>query len=178
MILIANNEGPPHSLIWAFPVYICLKTCFCMLFFIHQNIYIATNLIKYPQFVLEKKLEMCPQYTDAPAVGYLTIKLQNSTWYKCLNLSLTGSRTYVCMYVHTLVCTYPRMHVQKTEKLYAPGIIQCGGIKSKMYPVTIFSICIWTESAEKIVQMQIKHHRMCQVSDKEVGYLNTLPYLP
>ena len=33
---------------------------------------------------------MCPQYTDAPAVGYLT---------KCLNLSLTGSRTY--MYVHT-----------------------------------------------------------------------------
>ena len=24
------------------------------------------------------KLEMCPQYTDAPDVGYLTIKLQNS----------------------------------------------------------------------------------------------------
>ena len=43
---------------------------------------------------------MSPQYTDAPAVGYPTIKLQNSTWYKCLNLSLTGSRMY--MYV----CTY------------------------------------------------------------------------
>ena len=38
---------------------------------------------------------MCPQYTDAPTVWYLTINLQNSTWYKCLNLSLTGSHTYV-----------------------------------------------------------------------------------
>ena len=56
---------------------------------------------------------MCPQYTDAPAVGYLTIKLQNSTWYKCLNLSLTGS----CMYVHTFVQdihSYPRTENQKT----------------------------------------------------------------
>ena len=26
----------------------------------------------------QTKLEMCPQYMDAPAVGYLTIKLQNS----------------------------------------------------------------------------------------------------
>ena len=25
------------------------------------------------------ELEMCPRYMDAPAVGYLTIKLQNST---------------------------------------------------------------------------------------------------
>ena len=61
------------------------------------------------------KLEMCPQYTDAPAVGYLTIKLQNSTWYKCLNLSLTGSRTlrtythsYRRTYIHTHVCTYEK----------------------------------------------------------------------
>ena len=53
---------------------------------------------------------MCPQYTDAPDVGYLAIKLQNSTWYKWLNLSLT--------------------HVPKTEKLYASGIIRCGGIKT------------------------------------------------
>ena len=35
---------------------------------------------------------------DATAVGYLTLKLQNSTWYKCLNPSLTGSRTYLCTY--------------------------------------------------------------------------------
>ena len=42
----------------------------------------------------QDKLEMCPQYTDALAVGYLTIKLQNSTWNKCLNLSLS-------MYVRT-----------------------------------------------------------------------------
>ena len=79
------------------------------------------------------KLEMCPQYTDAPAVGYLTIKLQNSTWYKCLNLSLTGSRTYVCTHIrtegHTFVRMYTCTHVPKTEKLYAPGIIRCGGIK-------------------------------------------------
>ena len=47
----------------------------------------------------KKELEMCPQYMDAPAVGYLTIKLQNSTGYKCLNLSLTGLRTYVYTFV-------------------------------------------------------------------------------
>ena len=65
---------------------------------------------------------MCSQYTHAPAVGYLTIKLQNSTWYKCLNLSLTGSPTYVCMYIcthirtegRTFVCTYLRMENRKT----------------------------------------------------------------
>ena len=66
-----------------------------------------------------QKQEMCPQYTNAPAVGYLTIKLQNSTWCKCLNLNLTGSRTYTHWYRRT----YFRTHVQKTEKLYAPGII-------------------------------------------------------
>ena len=63
------------------------------------------------------KLEMCPQYTDAPAVGYLTIKLQISTWYKCLNLSLTGSRMYVHtfaqkdvhLYLRTHVCTYGKL---------------------------------------------------------------------
>ena len=80
---------------------------------------------------------MCPQYRDAPAVGYLTIKLQNSTWYKCLNLCLTGSRTYVHTYVHTFVQmdvnSYARTHIQKTEKLYAPGIIRCGGIKMTIY---------------------------------------------
>ena len=54
---------------------------------------------------------MCPQYTDAPAVGYLTIKLQNSTWYKCLNRSLTGSRTYVCTYTHSYRRTYIRTYV-------------------------------------------------------------------
>ena len=111
------------------------------------------GIVSYLRFVsrtnscsaeLSMKLEMCPQYMDAPAVGSLTIKLQNSTWYKCLNLSLTGSRMYICMYVHTYVhthirdiradkrtfiCTYPCMHVQKTEKLYAPGIMRCGEIK-------------------------------------------------
>ena len=78
---------------------------------------------------------MCPQYTDALAVGYVTIKLQNSTMYKCLNLNLTGSHTYIRMYIHTYICTdrrtsirtYPRMHLRKIEKLYAPGIVQCGG---------------------------------------------------
>ena len=65
---------------------------------------------------LKKKLEMCPQYTDAPAVGYLTIKLQNSTWYKCLNLSLTGSRTYVHTFVQKDVHSYARTHVRKTKK--------------------------------------------------------------
>ena len=56
------------------------------------------------------KLEMCPQYTDAPAVGYLTIKLQNSTWYKCLNRSLTGSRTYVHTHIHTEGRTFVRTY--------------------------------------------------------------------
>ena len=60
---------------------------------------------------------MCPQYTDDPTVGYLTIKLQNSTWYKCLNPSLTGSRMYVCTgtCVHTFiqkdVHSYARTHI-------------------------------------------------------------------
>ena len=65
---------------------------------------------------------MCPQYTNAPAVGYLTIKLQNSTWYKCLNLSLresrTYARTYVCTHIrtdrHTFVRTHPRTENRKT----------------------------------------------------------------
>ena len=65
---------------------------------------------------------MCTQYTDAPTVGYLTIKLQNSTWYKCLNLSLTGSHTYISTYVRlyrrtyirTHICTYPRTENRKT----------------------------------------------------------------
>ena len=71
-------------------------------------------------------------------MGYLTIKLQNSTWYKCLNLSLTGSCTYVCTYVCTYIHTFvqkdvhshTRTHVRKTQKLYALSIIQCGGIKT------------------------------------------------
>ena len=54
---------------------------------------------------------MCPQYTDAPAVGYLTTKLQNSTWYKCLNLSLTGSRTYIQTFIQKDVHSYAHMHV-------------------------------------------------------------------
>ena len=59
---------------------------------------------------------MCPQYMDAPAVGYLTIKLQNSTWYKCLNLSLIGSRMYACMYVRTHIRTEGRTFVPTYEK--------------------------------------------------------------
>ena len=66
----------------------------------------------------KKKIEMCPQYTDAPAVGYLTIKLQNSTWYKCLKLSLTGSYSYR----RTYICT----HIRKTEKLSAPASSDAG----------------------------------------------------
>ena len=64
-------------------------------------------------------LEMCPQNTDAPAVGYLIITLQNSTCYKCLNLSLTGSRTYVCMYG------------KPTNEMPPATDICCGGIKKK-----------------------------------------------
>ena len=56
-------------------------------------------------FLFYHELEMCPQYRDAPAVGYLTIKLQNSIWYKYLNLSLTGSPTYVPTYVRTHIRT-------------------------------------------------------------------------
>ena len=66
---------------------------------------------------------MCPQYTDAPAVGYVTIKLQNSTWYKCLNLSQTGSHTYVHKHMRkegcTFICTYWKQE----------NHIWCGGIK-------------------------------------------------
>ena len=86
------------------------------------------------------KLKMCPQYTDAPAVRYLTIKLQNSTWYKCLNLSLTGS--YVRTYTHLYRRTYIRMHIQKTEKLYAPCIIQCGGIKM-LWAISAWKHMLW-----------------------------------
>ena len=64
---------------------------------------------------------MCPQYTDAPVVEDLTIKLQKSTWYECLNPSLAGSRMYICTYVRThirtegrtFVRTYPCMENQK-----------------------------------------------------------------
>ena len=83
------------------------------------------RVITCDSFKVLAKLEICPQYTDAPTVGYLTKKLQNSTWYKCLNWGLIGSRTYICMYTHSYR-TYIRT---KTEKLYAPGIIRCGGHK-------------------------------------------------
>ena len=66
------------------------------------------------QILYYGKLEMCPQYTDTPAVGYLTIKLQNYTWYKCLNLSLTGSRTYVHTFVQTDVHLYACTENPKT----------------------------------------------------------------
>ena len=81
---------------------------------------------------------MCPQYTVPPQWGYLTLKLQNSTWYKCLNLSLTGSRTYVCTYIRMYTCMYIHTFVQKDArthvrtygkpKNYMPlGIIRCRG---------------------------------------------------
>ena len=47
-------------------------------------------------------------------MGYLTIKLQNYTWYKCLNLSLKGSRTCV-PHIHTEGHTF----VQKDIHSYA-----------------------------------------------------------
>ena len=64
---------------------------------------------------------MCPQYTDVPAVGYLTIKLKNSTWYKCHNRSLTGSHMYVrmyivCTYVHTYVHTFVQKDVHSNAR--------------------------------------------------------------
>ena len=74
------------------------------------------------------KQEMCPQYTDT-AVGYLTIKLQNSTWYKCLNLSLTGSRTYIHTFVQMDVHSYPRTHIRKTKKTICPQHRPMGGHK-------------------------------------------------
>ena len=55
--------------------------------------------------------------------------------YKCLNLSLTGSHTYVRTRIRTegriFVCTYPHTQVWKTKKLYAPGIIRYGGTIKK-----------------------------------------------
>ena len=62
---------------------------------------------------------MCPQYMDAPAVGYLTKKLKNSTWYKCLNLSLTGSHMYVHTFVQMAVHSYAHIHIRKTKN-YMP----------------------------------------------------------
>ena len=58
---------------------------------------------------------MCPQYTDAPTVGYLTIKLLNSTGTN----ALTGvQQDHVCTYIRTegctFVCTYPGMQNRKT----------------------------------------------------------------
>ena len=84
---------------------------------------------------------MCPKNTDAPAVGYLTIKLQNSIWYKCLNLSLTGSRTYV----RTHICTEGRTFVRKNEKLYAPSIIRCRGIKKTSGLCFLEDLILYTE---------------------------------
>ena len=56
---------------------------------IHRNHLLDRQYIwNVNPYFLRKKIEMCPQYTDASTVGYLTLKLQNSTWYKCLNLSL------------------------------------------------------------------------------------------
>ena len=60
------------------------------------------------------KLEMCPQYTDAPAVGYLIIKPQTSTWCKCLNLSLTGSSMYVRTENLKTIC--PQHHPMRGHK--------------------------------------------------------------
>ena len=40
-----------------------------------------------------------------PPVGYLTIKLQNSTWYKCLE---SNRITYICTYTHS----YRRMYIR------------------------------------------------------------------
>ena len=81
-----------------------------------------TGRIKYFPEKNPKKLEMCPQYMDALAVGYLTIKLQNSTWYKCLNLSLTGSRTYVCTYLRTHIRTEEHTFIRTygKQKNYMP----------------------------------------------------------
>ena len=70
--------------------------------------------------------------TGALAVAYMTIKLQNSTWNKCLNLSLTGShvRTYIHTHIRTewrtFVRTYPRMENRKNYM--PPSIIRCGAI--------------------------------------------------
>ena len=66
------------------------------------------------------KIEMCPQYTDTPAVGYLTIKLQNSTWYKCLNLSLTGSCTYIYSYRRMYIRTHVHVRTYRKPKSYMP----------------------------------------------------------
>ena len=91
------------------------------------------------------KLEMCQHYKDATAVGDQTIKLQNSTWYKCLNRSLNRI-SYVCTYVHTFVQkdvhSYARTENRKTicpqHHPICPGIIRCGGIKN------VYFLGIWS----------------------------------
>ena len=86
-----------------------------------------------------KILQPTRNVSTVHVMGYLTIKLQNSTWYKCLNLSLTGSCMYLCTHIHTeghtFIGMYTHTHVRKTEKLYAPGIIRYGGIKMENFPI-------------------------------------------
>ena len=76
----------------------------------------------FKQSRTRRKLEMCPQYTDASALG-TSIKLckpcqsSGSTWYKCLNPSLTGSCMYVRTYTHWYRRTYIRMHVPRLARM-------------------------------------------------------------
>ena len=72
------------------------------------------------------------------AVGYLTTKLQNSTWYKCLNLSLTGSCTYVRTYIRryphlyrwTYICTQIPTY-EKPKNYMPPASSNAGALKTK-----------------------------------------------
>ena len=104
----------------------------CWLKFSRKCLNLSNATLTRIFLLVDVREKMCPQYTDAPAVGNLTIKLQNSTLYKCLNLSLTGSctvynlRTYVYTFVQTDVHSYARMENLKT---ICPGIIWCGGHK-------------------------------------------------
>ena len=79
-----------------------------MIFYHISELMLETLILRY------NKLEMCPQYMDAHAVGYLTIKLQNSTGNKCLYLSLTDhlhtyTHSYRRMYIRTHIPTYGKL---------------------------------------------------------------------
>ena len=83
---------------------------------------------------MQNELEMCPKYTDAPAVGYLTIKLQNSIWYKCLNLS--NKITYVRTHIHTDGCIFVHMYPHtENGKTICPWHHPMRGHKNENLPI-------------------------------------------
>ena len=110
-------------------------------------------------------------------MGYLTIKLQNSTWYKCLNLSLTGSQMYICTCVHTFVQKevhkYARTHIPMYARMENPKTIcprhhlMRGHKNIKVYPLTLTgSVSVLT-----LVLLNVDIKCLCkQCRSRSVGF--------